>query len=199
MELQALLQAARYFADGKEINAAISAYRHALLISGEATLPFIYIELARLYEKHRRFDEAGLTYEEASLFREAGNSFMDAHLYDRALACFNKLDKNDLTMKEEVSVFLLKLHLFDVRRLTLEFPVITCNSEDEDTIALNILLESLFYHENENGGDDGIKSNLISQLNPFLDGRQKELLQYFIDQKGEADQTFGFEDLRFHS
>lgn len=194
MELQALLQAARHFAEGKEINAAISAYRHALLISAEANLPYIYIELARLYEKHRRFNEAAIVYEEASMFRDAANCFMDAHLYDKALSCFNKLDKQKLKVNDEISIFLLKLFLYDVRRLSLEFPVVNCTCEDDDIISLNILLESLFYYETEQREGVEIKNNIISKLNPFLDGRQKELLLALADPRETDELSYGMEN-----
>ncbi|XP_053211942.1 40-kDa huntingtin-associated protein-like [Panonychus citri] len=187
MELQALLQGARYFAEGKEMNAAISAYRHALLISAEAALPYIYTELARLYEKHRRFNEAAIVYEEATMYREAANCYMDGHLYDKALTCFNKLDKQKLKVNDEISIFLLKLFLYDVRRLSLEFPVVNYTCEDDDIISLNILLESLFYFETEHGEGVEIKSNIIAKLNPFLDGRQKELLS-LGDPKTESNE-----------
>lgn len=178
MELQALLQAARFFSKGKEMNAAISAYRHALLIACPAISPIIYTELAKLYESEKRFNEAGVTYEEARLMKEAAKAFMDAHLYDKALFCYKKLEKTQLSISDEVSLFLLKLNYYDSKRFSINFPVIQNDLENDEVISLNTLLESLYYSESEFNDSDEIRLELINKLSSYLDGRQRELLQY---------------------
>lgn len=178
MELQALVQAGRFFTKGREINAAISAYRHAILIACPAISPMIFIELAKLYESEKRFNEAGVTYEEAGLLKESAKAYMDAHHYDKALFCYKKLDKNELTINDEVSIFLLKLDYYDSKRFSINFPVIQNDLENDEIISLNTLLESLYYSESEIDDGDEVKVELVNKLAHHLDGRQRELLNH---------------------
>jgi len=141
MELQSLLQSARYFRDDGKINAAISAYRHAIVIAPDSFQIIVYRELARMYEKERRFNEAAITYEEASLFKEAANCHIDAENFEQALNCFKKISKSIYTNSDLVSIFLLNLFIYDARKVPFKLPIIT--TDCEDTICLNILLESL--------------------------------------------------------
>ncbi|XP_074597694.1 40-kDa huntingtin-associated protein-like isoform X2 [Brevipalpus obovatus] len=181
MELQALLQAARYFAKGEEINAAISAYRHAILVANPSISSIVYTELARFFESNKRFNEAGVTYEEAGLLKEAANAYMDAHFYDKALFCYRKLEKSQLNLDDEVSIFLLKLHHYDNRRFSINFPIIQNDSENDDIISLNTLLESLYCCESEGHDNEEVKTEIMNRLSVYLNGRQKELLYYHSD------------------
>jgi len=151
------------------------------LIANPSISPIIYTELARLFENNRRFNEAGVTYEEAGSLKEAANAYMDAHLYDKALFCYLKLEKSQLDLSDEVSIFLLKLNHYDNRRFSINFPVIQSDLEHDDVISLNTLLESLYCCESECYDNEGVKTELINRLSVYLDGRQRELLYYHSD------------------
>jgi len=182
-ELHMLLQAARNFANGGDINAAVSAYRHALKICDQAVLSSVYAEMAEMYKKNKSYLEAADAYRDGELFEDAALCFILADKHILALNCYDKIDDDQLTHEDLVTAYLLKLYVNDPRRNDVQFPVICCNSESDEIVSLNILLESLLIILKDKQDDIHTKGQITAQLYPLLNGTQRDLLRLILDEK----------------
>jgi tetratricopeptide (TPR) repeat protein len=184
-ELSSLLDAARHFRDGKELNAAISAYRHAIKICDQALLKSVFAELAQMYANEKRYLEAADAFRDGELFIEAADCFIMAKQYALALSSYEKQNEELLSHSELVTMYLLKLCTSDPRRCDVQFPVICCNSENDDIVSLNILLESLLLILKEGELDSSAKGQIYAQLYPRLNAMQRDLLHFVLDENVE--------------
>jgi len=184
-ELYSLLEAARFFRDGKEFNAAISAYRHAIKICDHSLLPAVFSELGQMYNGEGRYLEAADAYKEGELHADAAICYILAKKYALALNSLEKRHEEQLSHSDLITMFLLKLLTSDPRRCEVQFPVICCNSENEDIVSLNLLLESLLIILREGCEEDvqNTKGQICAQLFPLLSNPQKDLLCTILEEK----------------
>ncbi|RWS00606.1 factor VIII intron 22 protein-like protein [Dinothrombium tinctorium] len=181
-ELMALLEAARLFRDCNEVNAAISAYRHSVLVCDQSILPSVFYELASFYKSKRRFLEAADTLKEGSLFKEAAYCYIDAEKFELAANCFQKCADEELTQEDLITIFLLKLCFCDPKRCDFELPLADVDTDNDELIALNCLLHSLLIIVKEKEDDQQVKSLLFAQLYNRLNNKQRDLLHYIFSQ-----------------
>lgn len=183
-EMQALLDAARMLKQDDQVNAAISAYRHALKIADEPLMTPIFAELARLYISEKRFSEAAMTYAEGKLYKEAAQCHLIVNQFEFALDCFNKLNSSQLEPDDLVTIFLIKLYLNDPMKFNFKLPIIDCHPDNDKYNDLNILLESLLTSmRSKNKDEDECRNALVDQLFPRLNGIQNEILYKIVTNK----------------
>jgi hypothetical protein len=185
-ELHSLLESARLFRDGQQINGAISSYRHALRLCDPSLKTPICAELAQMYIKQKRYIEASHAFIDGNLFREAADSYLSAAQFEMALDSFNKLDQNSLNETDFITIFLLKLYLNDANKYDFQLPVIECHPENDELMDLNIMLESLLISMKSKCEDENeIRNSIASQLFPKLNGHQNELIYLIITEKSD--------------
>ncbi|RWS25118.1 factor VIII intron 22 protein-like protein [Leptotrombidium deliense] len=179
-EFNALLAAARLFRDTGDINAAISAYRHAMVVSEEALLPSVYTELANMYSSNKRFLEAADTFKEAALFKQAAYCYVDAQKFELAFHCFEKCALEQLSKDDIVTLFLLKMCFSAPKRYEFNLPAVDEQVDNDNCIALNCLLQSLLEIVKDNCEEDNMKNMLLAQLYPLLNVKQRNILHLIV-------------------
>ena len=92
-----------------------------------------------------------------------------------------KISAQQMTESDFVTLFLLKLYLNDPNKYEFDLPIIDCNSQNDEFMDLNIMLESLLIWTQTKSEDKNQMSDLlVVQLFPKLSGHQNQLLYLIL-------------------
>lgn len=215
-ELESLLEAALLLCSSssdvtnvdKDLNAAISAYRHAFKIADHLHLRQpLMVELAQLYEREHEWCRAAEIYSECELYTEAAEAFMKGHLWESAYKELNKCPQDKLSPTHAITLYLLKLYISNLDNVTCTFPIVSGSSDghnsneagesfsgflpdfggfmNDELSDLNIMLESLLMilkcpHARERKKD---LNALLMSLCPHLTCVQNDILLRLAEKK----------------